>query len=43
VRAAGALYRDEAVVLDGNLLTGRGTDDLPAFAQALRRMLAVKV
>jgi protease I len=43
VRAAGALYRDEAVVLDGNLLTGRGPDDLPAFAQALRHMLRAKV
>jgi len=39
VRAAGAGYRDEAVVLDGNLLTGRGPDDLPAFAQAVVRML----
>jgi len=40
VRAAGASYRDEAVVVDGNLLTCRGADDLPAFAQAVLRMLA---
>ncbi|MBA4189726.1 MAG: peptidase [Planctomycetaceae bacterium] len=41
VRAAGAVYRDEAVVIDNNLITTRGADDLPAFAQALLRMLAV--
>src|SRR5437870_3093777 len=35
VRAAGAVYRDEAVVIDGNLLTARGADDLPAFALAM--------
>ena len=38
VRAAGAAYRDEAVVLDGLLLTGRGPDDLPAFCRALVRL-----
>ena len=37
VRAAGATYRDEAVVRDGNLLTGRGPDDLPAFCRQLIR------
>ena len=35
VRAAGAVYRDEAVVLDGNLITGRGADDLPAFCRMI--------
>ena len=39
VRAAGAAYRDEAVVLDGNLLTGRGPDDLPAFCRQMMRLL----
>jgi protease I len=39
VRAAGAVYRDEAVLQDGNLLTCRGADDLPAFCQALVRGL----
>src|SRR5436190_3090411 len=29
LRAADARYRDEAVVLEGNLLTGRSTEDLP--------------
>jgi protease I len=43
VRAAGAVYRDEGVVIDGNLLTGRGRDDLPNFAQAFVQMLATGV
>ncbi len=40
VRAAGAHYRDEAVVRDGMLLTGRGPDDLPAFCRQLVRVAA---
>jgi protease I len=39
VRSAGATYRDEATVNDGNLLTGRGPDDLPAFCRELARMV----
>ena len=39
-RAAGATYRDEAVVRDGELLTGRGADDLPEFCRALVRHVA---
>ncbi|QJW95923.1 type 1 glutamine amidotransferase domain-containing protein [Frigoriglobus tundricola] len=39
VRAAGAVYSDEATVTDGILLTGRGPDDLPAFAQAMMALL----
>ncbi len=35
VRAAGAFYRDEAVVGDGNLLTCRHRDDLPLLARQL--------
>jgi protease I len=35
LRAAGATYRDEGVVVDGNLVTGRGTDDLPAFCHSI--------
>jgi protease I len=42
VRAAGAVYRDEAAVTDGILLTGRGVDDLPAFAVALLKLLGAK-
>src|SRR5262245_63344217 len=37
VRAAGAGYRDEAVVIDGNLVTCRSADDLPALAAVLVR------
>lgn len=44
VRSAGAVYRDEAVVRDGNLLTCRGADDLPAFCQQLvSTLLGVRV
>ena len=43
VRAAGAVYRDEAVVLDGNLLTSRGREELPTFAQLMIQMLAPSV
>lgn len=35
MRAAGASYRDEAVVMDGILLTARGNDDLPEFCDRL--------
>jgi protease I len=41
VRAAGAAYRDEAAVVDGTLLTGRGPDDLPAFNRELVRLTRV--
>lgn len=39
VRAVGALYRDEATVVDGNLLTCRGCDDLPDFNRELMKLL----
>jgi protease I len=39
VRAAGADYRDEAAVRDGNLLTGRGPDDLPEFCREMIRLI----
>jgi protease I len=42
LRAAGASYCDEAIVLDGNLLTGRGPDDLPEFCRQLMAMLGVR-
>jgi protease I len=35
VRAAGASYRDESVVVDGNLLSCRGIDELPDFCRQL--------
>lgn len=38
VRAAVAVYQDEAAVQDGLLLTGRGPDDLPEFCSRLVRL-----
>lgn len=32
---AGAHYKDDAVVQDGDLITSREPDDIPAFAQAI--------
>lgn len=37
IKAAGAEYLDQEVVVDGNLVTSRSPDDLPAFC---REMLA---
>jgi protease I len=38
--AAGADYRDEAVVVDGNLITSRFPADLPQFCRAIIEQLA---
>lgn len=35
MRNAGANWTDEEVVIDGNLITSRNPDDLPAFCSAL--------
>lgn len=40
VENAGARWVDEAVVIDGNLITSRTPDDLPAFTRALIDALA---
>jgi len=40
MRAAGAEWVDEEVVVDGNIITSRKPDDVPAFNQALISMLA---
>jgi protease I len=40
MKAAGALYEDSEVVIDGNLVTSRQPDDLPAFMRELMGMLA---
>lgn len=40
IRDAGGDWVDEAVVTDGNLITSRQPDDLPAFNNALIAMLA---
>lgn len=40
MREAGAEWVDEEVVIDGNLITSRNPDDVPAFNKALMGMLA---
>jgi protease I len=40
VKNAGGLYVDKPVVEDGNLITSRKPDDVPAFSQAIIRALA---
>jgi putative intracellular protease/amidase len=40
IRCAAAVYRDEAVVMDGALITARGNDDLPAFCEQIVLALA---
>ncbi|HED4875365.1 TPA: type 1 glutamine amidotransferase [Stenotrophomonas maltophilia] len=37
---AGARWRDAEVVVDGNLITSRKPDDIPAFSEALVKALA---
>ena len=37
---AGAEWRDAEVVVDGNLITSRKPDDIPAFAEAVAKALA---
>lgn len=38
---AGALWEDHEVVVDGNLVTSRHPDDLPAFCNALREAIEI--
>jgi protease I len=40
LKAAGADWRDADVVVDGNLITSRQPDDLPAFCRAIIAALA---
>ena len=40
VRNAGGTWTDEEVVVDGNLITSRNPDDIPAFVKALEEQLA---
>lgn len=42
LRMAGATYRDEPVVIDGNLLTSRGVQDLPILMQKTMALLRVQ-
>lgn len=39
VEQAGATYRDEALVRDGNLITSRLPGDLPVFSAAIATAL----
>ena len=40
LRNAGARVLDEAAVTDGKLVTSRNPDDIPAFTEALARLIA---
>ncbi|SCZ68367.1 type 1 glutamine amidotransferase domain-containing protein [Thiohalomonas denitrificans] len=42
LREAGAEYRDEEVVVDGNLITSREPGDIPAFIGAVREKLGIQ-
>jgi archaeal arginyl aminopeptidase len=42
MKAAGALYEDKEVVVDGNLVTSRQPSDLPAFMRETLKMLKTK-
>jgi len=42
IRAAGGVYVDEDVVVDGNLITSRWPMDLPAFMQEVMLMLRAR-
>jgi protease I len=42
LRAAGANYSDEAVVVDGNLLSARGPEDLATFCRQLVAFVGVE-
>lgn len=39
IRAAGGIYEDEEVVVDGNLVTSRWPLDLPAFVREMMKLL----
>jgi protease I len=39
IKAAGGIYEDREVVVDGNLVTSRWPGDLPAFMRETMRMM----
>jgi protease I len=39
IKAAGGLYEDKEVVVDGNLVTSRWPADLPAFMRETMKMV----
>jgi protease I len=42
IRIAAGAYRDEGVVVDGNLITARGNDDLPEFCEQIVMALGAR-
>ncbi len=42
MRVVAGAYRDEAVVVDGNLITARGNEELPPFCEQLVAALAAR-
>jgi protease I len=40
--AGGAIYHNNAIIRDGNLLTGRSSDDLPQFCRQLVAFLSAR-
>lgn len=42
-RSAGGRYRDDAVVVDDNLITGRSREDLPEFTAKIVALIGEKV
>ena len=42
VRSAGGVYREEGVVTDGQLISGRTSDDLPMFSQQIVAALTAR-
>ena len=43
LRNAGAEWTDDAVVIDGRLITSRNPDDLPAFNEAMLKLIRIDV
>ncbi len=43
IRGAGGSYRDEAVVVDGSLITARGVDEIHLFCESILAALATRV
>jgi protease I len=39
IKAAGGIYEDKEVVVDGNLVTSRSPVDLPAFMREMLRLI----
>jgi protease I len=39
LKAAGAIYEDKEVVVDGNLVTSRQPSDLPAFMREIMKRI----